>query len=99
MIRATDSDGHADVYGYDDRGQMLTASHGDDKPVLTNEYFPDGTVKTQTLKDGKSFVYWYSHTDRNILRESTIKNPNGLQTYYQYGNGGYIATLPAYPPQ
>jgi len=99
MIRATDSEGHVDVYGYDDRGQMLTASHGDDKPVLTNEYFPDGSVKTQTLKDGKSFVFWYSRTARNILRESTIKNPNGLETYYQYGDSGYIETLPAYPPQ
>lgn len=42
IIRAADSEGHVDVYGDDDRGQMPTASYGDDKPVLTNEYFPDG---------------------------------------------------------
>ena len=93
MIRATASDGHVNSYTYDDRGQMLTAAHGDDGPILTNQYFSDGRIKSQTMSDGKSFEYAYFH-DGDVMRESFITDPNKLETYIQYDSGGYEEGLP-----
>jgi hypothetical protein len=32
-----------------------------------------------------------------MLRESHITDPNGLETYIQYGPGGYLQWLPRAP--
>ncbi len=90
MIRATDSAGHVDSYTYDDKGQMVTASHGTGKTVLTNDYFTDGYIKNQTLGDGGKFGYSYFRRERGIIYENQITDPRGLQTYVQYVPGGYI---------
>jgi YD repeat-containing protein len=97
LLRATDSDGHVDSYTYDEKGQMLTAAHGGGKPILTNEYFIDGYIKSQIMSDGRGFGYAYFR-ERNVIRENQITDPNGLETYVQYVNGGYLQSLPAAPP-
>jgi YD repeat-containing protein len=95
MVRATDSAGHVDSYTYDEKAQMITAGHGSGKPVLINGYFPDGYIKSQIMGDGKKFEYSYFRRERNIVYESTILDPNGLETYIQYVRGGYIRSLPS----
>jgi YD repeat-containing protein len=97
LLRATDSGGHVDSYTYDENGQMLTAAHGSEKPILTNEYFIDGYIKKQTMSDGRGFGYAYFR-EGNVMRENQITDPNGLETYIQYVNGGYLQSLPAAPP-
>jgi uncharacterized protein RhaS with RHS repeats len=64
---------------YNEKGQMLTAAHGSEKPTLTNEYFIDGYIKGQTLSDGRVFRYAYSR-ELNVVRENQITDPNGLET-------------------
>ncbi len=95
MVRATDSEGRVDSYTYDGKGQMLTASHGSEKPVLMNDYFIDGYIKNQTLRDGGKFAYAYFKRDRGVIYENQITDPRGLQTYIQYVRGGYVRSLPA----
>jgi YD repeat-containing protein len=97
LIRATASDGAVDSYAYDDKGQMLTAAHGNGKPVLTNEYYVDGYIKSQTMQDGERFEYHYFR-DGNINREAYIIDPNGLETYVEYVPGGYVQSLPSPVP-
>lgn len=96
MMRAIDSEGHVDSYTYDDKAQMITAGHGSGKPVLTNGYFPDGYIKSQVMGDGKKFEYSYFRRERNIIYESLILDPNGLETYAQYVGDSYVRSLP-YP--
>lgn len=95
MIRATDSEGHVDSYTYDEKGQMITAGHGNRNPVLTNAYFPDGYIKSQLMGDGKRFEYSYFRRERNVVYESLILDPNGLETYVQYVRFGYLRSLPS----
>jgi YD repeat-containing protein len=95
MIRATDSDGHVDSYAYDEKAQMITAGHGAEKPFLTNGYFPDGYIKSQVMGDGNKFEYSYFRRERNVIYESSILDPNGLETYVQYVRGGYLRSLPS----
>jgi hypothetical protein len=99
MIRATDSEGHVDSYAYDEKGGMLTAAHGAEKPFLTNAYFGDGSIKEQILGDGRKFEYAYFRGERNIIRQNQITTPNGLETYIHYVPGGYTQSLPAPVPQ
>jgi len=95
MIRATDSDGHIDSYTYDEKGQMITAAHGTGRPFLANGYFPDGYIKSQVMGDGSKFEYSYFRRERNVIYESLILDPNGLETYVQYVRGGYLRSLPS----
>lgn len=97
MMRATDSDGRVDSYTFDEKSQMLTAGHGMEKPILTNEYFGTGNMKSQTMADGRRFAY-FPVRQGNVLRETQIKDPNGLQTYIQYEAGGYLQSLPTAVP-
>jgi YD repeat-containing protein len=97
MIRATDSEGHEDSYTYDDKAQMTTAGHGSGNPILTNTYFSDGYIKSQVMGDGKKFEYSYFRRERNVIYESLILDPNGLETYFQYVPGGYVRSLPSRP--
>jgi YD repeat-containing protein len=94
MVRATDSEGNVDGYSYGEKAEMLTASHGTEKPILTNEYFADGSIKSQTMGDGNKFGYAYFRRERGIVYENQITDPNGLETYVQYVRGGFIRSLP-----
>ena len=98
LIRAAASDGAEDNYTYDDKGQLLTASHGAAKPVLTNLYFVDGYIKHQTMQNGQSFEYHY-FKDGGRIRENQITDPNGLETNILYGHGGYREWLPSALPR
>ncbi len=98
MFRATDSDGHVDSYTYDEKGQLLTTAHGTEKPILTNEYFSDGYIKSQVMADGRRFRYAYFLGERNVILENQITDPNGLETYIKYVRGGYLQWLPTNVP-
>lgn len=98
MVRATDSDGRMDSYTYDEKGQMLTAGHGTEKPILTNEYFGDNYIKSQVMGDGRKFGYFYVRGQANVIRENQVIDPNGLETYIQYGPSGYLQSLPTPVP-
>lgn len=98
MNRATASDGSVDSYTYDDKGQMITAAHGSEKPFLTNQFFVDGYIKSQTLRNGQTFQYRYSREAGKIYN-TYITNPNGLETYVRYEPGGYLEWLPSPPPR
>jgi YD repeat-containing protein len=98
LLKVAAFDGAVDSYTYDDKGQMLSASHGDAPPVLTNEYFVDGYIKTQTMQDGQRFEYHYSR-EGEAIRNSYITDPNGFETYIQYERGGYFEWLPASLPR
>jgi YD repeat-containing protein len=99
LIRATDSDGLVDAYTYDDKGQMLTAAHEDKDPILINEYFVDGYIKSQTFGDHQKFIYHYFRNSSGIS-ENQITDPNGLETYVRYAPGGFgfEQWLPTQPP-
>lgn len=97
LVRVTDSEGRIDTYTYDEKGQMLTAAHGDANPVVTNEYFDDSYIKCQTMSDGRGFGYGYSR-EGSVIHESRILDPNGLETYIQYEGKGYLEFLPTRPP-
>ena len=93
MQRATATDRTVDLYSYDSKGQMLNAAHRDGKPILTNQYFVDGFIKSQTLADSQSFEYHYSRQGGRILN-AYITDPNRLETYIQFQRGGYREWLP-----
>jgi hypothetical protein len=57
----------------------LTSAHGNERPFLTNEYFVDGYIKSQTMENGQSFTYAYFRDD-GMMRENEITDPNGLET-------------------
>jgi len=98
LILVTASDGSADSYTYDEKGQMLTASHGTRDQALTNQFYVDGYIKGQTMQGGQSFEYHYSR-EGNILRNTYITDPNGLETYIQYEQDGYREWLPSALPR
>ena len=93
MVRAIDSEGRVDSYTFDGKGQMLTAGHGTEEPILTNEYFSDNYIKSQLMGDGRKFGYHYFRGPANVIRENQITDPNGLETYIQYGPDGYLQSL------
>ena len=72
--------------------------YGTEKPILTNEYFSDGYIKSQLMSDGRRFSYAYFRGERNLILENQITDPNGLETYIQYVSGGYLQWLPARVP-
>jgi NDP-sugar pyrophosphorylase family protein len=98
MVRATDSEGRVDSYTYDEKGQMLTASNGTENPILTNEYSSDNYIKNQVMGDGRKFGYNYVRGPANVIRENQIIDPNGLETYIQYGPDGFLQSLPTAVP-
>lgn len=98
LIRASDSEGHVDLYTYDDKGEMLTVAHGSDPPILINTYGGGGFIKSEALADGRKFEYSYAIGPRNIIYRSVVKEPNGLETDFDYGPIGYIQSLPTPRP-
>jgi hypothetical protein len=84
-----------DSYSYDEKGQMITAGHETGHPILTNGYFTDGYIKSQVMGDGEKFEYSYFRGERNVIYESIITDPNGLETYVQYVRGGNLRSLPS----
>lgn len=94
LTRVTSSDGYTDSYSYDEKGQMLTAAHQREYPVLTNQYFVDGYIKSQTIIGKDSFQYHYFRNGNQIV-ENQITDPNGLETYVRYVQGGYLRWPPA----
>jgi YD repeat-containing protein len=97
LARVADSDGYVETYTYDERAQLLSAAHGDEKPFLFNQYFPDGTIQSQTLGDGRSFKYFPIYAGRT-LQETLITDPNGLETRVQYEGSDYRQWLPTVIP-
>jgi hypothetical protein len=49
------------------------------------------------LVDGEKFEYSYFR-DRDGIHETQIVDPNGLETYIQYEDGGYLEGLPTRRP-
>ena len=44
------------------------------------------------MANGQSFTYAYFRDD-GMMRENAITDPNGLETYVQYGPDGYLEFL------
>jgi YD repeat-containing protein len=93
LAQVKDSEGHQDTYAYDGKGEMLTAGHGSSAPVLTNTYSDDGYLRSQQMASGGRFEYSFYRGSGNILRESTMVDPDKLETYFEFGPGGYTQSL------
>jgi len=72
MVRALDSEGHVDSYSFDAKGQMITAGHETGNPILTNEFFTDGFIKSQVMGDGEKFEYSYFSRERHVIYELSL---------------------------
>jgi YD repeat-containing protein len=102
LTRATDSQGNEEHYTYDDKAQMLSIVLGSDPPMLVNTYDISGNITSQTLPDGRQFVYHYVRPPGARAREvapNLITHPNGLLTYFENFENGYIQSLPKQPPK
>jgi YD repeat-containing protein len=102
LTRATDSQGNEEHYTYDDKAQMLSIVLGSDPPMLVNTYDISGNITSQTLPDGRQFVYHYVRPPGARAREvapDLITHPNGLLTYFENFENGYIQSLPKQPPK
>ncbi len=102
LTRATDSQGNEEHYTYDDKAQMLSIGLGSNPPMLVNTYDISGNITSQTLPDGRQFVYHYVRPPGARAREvapDLITHPNGLLTYFENFENGYIQSLPKQPPK
>lgn len=101
LSRATDNAGNVDRYTYDDHGNMLTAAHGDDSPVITNEYESNDHIKSQTIAGVGKFEFNYvqdSMARGHSLIPNMIIDPDGLQTFINYVGSRYQQSLRRPPP-
>jgi YD repeat-containing protein len=98
LVAVSDSDGNSESYTYDDKSQMLTVEDGSRVPRLTNTYFPDGSIRSQTLADGRKFYFWYERDLRNLLVSTSLTDPNGMMTSMNYSSHGYTQSLPTPTP-
>jgi YD repeat-containing protein len=98
LVAVRDSEGNSESYTYDDKSQMLTADDGGRVPRLTNTYFPDGSIRSETLADGRKFYFWYERDSRNLLLSTSLTDPNGMLTSMNYYSRGYTQSLPTPTP-
>jgi YD repeat-containing protein len=98
LVAVHDSEGNSESYTYDDKSQMLTVGDGSRVPRLTNTYFPDGSIRSQTLADGRKFAFWYERDSRNLLLSTSLTDPNGMLTSMNYYSRGYTQSLPTPTP-
>ena len=98
LVAVSDSEGDSESYTYDDKSQMLTVEDGSRVPRLTNTYFPDGSIRSQMLADGRKFYFWYERDLRNLLLSTSLTDPNGMMTSMNYRAGGYTQSLPTPTP-
>jgi len=99
LSQVSDSDGHADSYTYDEQLEMVTISHGSENPVLVNSY-EDGNIRHQTMVDGRTFDYRYSH-DSQLPKGSVVPllvtDPDGKVTHVRCDSSGCVRSLPSPP--
>jgi len=83
------------AYGYDANGRLYTVTDKRGKTLLTNQYYPDGRIQTQTLGDGTSWGYTYSPTfpGTSIVQGAQVTNPRGYVTQYTFNNYGYATKV------
>lgn len=99
LIRVSDSEGRSEIYTYNDRNEMLSVAKDGEAPLLTNQYTSTNLISRQTLSDGRHFEYSYTFGTRMVITQNLFVDPNGLQTYFDYGSNGYVQSLPSPPPQ
>lgn len=98
LVAVHDSEGNSESYTYDDKSQMLTVGDGSRVPRLTNTYFPDGSIRSETLADGRKFSFWYERDSPNVLLSTSLTDPNGMLTSMSYSSRGYTQSLPTPTP-
>ena len=54
-----------------------------------------GSSRPKPGQSAEGFEYSYFRRERNVIYESLILGPNGLETYVQYVRGGYVRSLPS----
>lgn len=100
LVRVADSGGGVKYYTYNDRNEMLTVRDSSNTALLTNEYSSNNMISGQTLADGRHFGYSYTFGPQMVIQRNVFKDPNGLQTLFEYdGEGGFLQSLPMRPPQ
>jgi len=99
LIRVSDSEGWSEIYTYNDRNEMLSVAKDGEASLLTNQYTSTNLISRQTLSDGRHFEYSYTFGTRMVITQNLFVDPNGLQTYFDYGSNGYVQSLPSPPPQ
>ena len=99
LIRVSDSEGRSEIYTYNDRNEMLSVAKDGEASLLTNQYTSTNLISRQTLSDGRHFEYSYTFGTRMVITQNLFVDPNGLQTYFDYGSNGYVQSLPSPPPQ
>jgi hypothetical protein len=75
LIETVDSDGHTDVYTYDEKSQMLTAAHENGVMVVTNAHANDSYIESRTVANSGKFEFSYFRRPRNVIYESQITPP------------------------
>lgn len=99
LDRVSDNDGHSETYTYDDRNEMLSVSDGAGSPMLSNQFTSSNLISSQSLADGRQFEYGYNFGTRMVIRQSFFTDPKGIVTYFDYGEDGYMQSLPTRSPQ
>lgn len=90
LDRVTDADRRVTEYGYDWAGRMNRIVQ-DGKVVSTLEYDSGGRVKSQTLGDGRTYLFHYELDDhQNVLRVD-ISDSAGPTRRIRISAGEYVA--------
>jgi YD repeat-containing protein len=94
LVRVSDSKGEAEIYRYDDKNQMREVVDGNEHVLMTITYFPDGRIRSQTLRDGRSFRYEYQKDAAGHVVQIQFTDPRDFVTVFSYVGKQYTQSLP-----
>jgi len=95
LVRVSDSRGAAESYRYDDKNQMQAVLDANNNVLMSITYSPEGSIISQTLRDGRNFRYEYQRDAAGAhVLQVRFTDPRGYATDFTYVGKEYTQSLP-----
>lgn len=94
LWHAIDPNGKSRTYTYESTTshRLATLTDARQNLILTNEYWPDGRVKKQTLADGATFQFAYTVNGQGQVTQTNMTDPRGTVRRVQFNAQGLISS-------
>jgi YD repeat-containing protein len=94
LIRVSSTQGDVEYYRYDDKNHMREVLDSNENVLMNITYSPEGSISSQTLRDGRSFRYEYERNATGKVVQIRFTDPRDYITAFSFAGKKYTQSLP-----